>query len=23
MIIPSIVVKVEGDVSWPWHEYYI
>jgi len=22
MIIPSILVKVEGEVSWPWPEYY-
>ena len=22
MIIPNIVVKVEGEFSWPWLEYY-
>jgi len=21
IIIPSFVVKVEGEVSWPWPEY--
>jgi len=22
MIIPGLVFKVEGDVSWSWPEYY-